>query len=172
MGPDGDQTPRLADGRVLDRLFAGSAEHVLLAEMGLADVTLVEYVSDLLGRFLHCDRIFAVRGPRGRRLERIVDMLAAAEDIDLPATRRREIHQHVGDFALFFTGLFPETAARRHAALGGVAGLTRQGKRAYLLAGEESADRPPGPLLRRLSDEFETCQQGLRLIRDELTPGM
>jgi hypothetical protein len=162
----------LADGHGLNRLFAGFTEQAFLAELGVTDVELIDYVSGLLARFVHRDQIFSVRSPRGLRLERIADMLAEAEQIDHRGERRRQIYKHVGDFALFWSGMFPEALARRFDDSGGVHCVTEQGKRSYFLAStytDTADERRLAPVLRRLSDDFEACQQGLRRVREVLT---
>ena len=88
-------------------------------------------------------------------------MVAEAESAP-DADRRRECHRHVGDFTLFWTGVYPE-------ALGKLQGsdspdhlinYQQQGKRSYYLASTLD-DGDEAPVLRRLSHEFELCAFGL-----------
>ena len=98
--------PLLAGEDVLRRLFAGAAEQTFEAELGIADPPLVEYLVELLLRFLRQETIYRVRDDAGHRLTQVVDMVAEAEH--RAARRRREIYRHVGDFTLFFSGVYPE----------------------------------------------------------------
>ena len=61
---------------LLRRFFAGVTEHAFAIRMGVADPPLVDYVSELLVRFVHNDEIYGLRTPRGDRLLQLADMLA------------------------------------------------------------------------------------------------
>src|SRR5579872_3451414 len=94
----------------LYRFFSGLAEFTFQTRLGIADPPLVDYIAVLLTRFIHRDAIYKVRNPAGRPLEEVAEMLVEAEARIGDA--RREVHRHIGDFALFWTGLFPETLRR------------------------------------------------------------
>lgn len=154
----------------LRRLFAGLAEQTFLTELGVADVQMVDYLSELLTRFIHRDSIFAVSGPRGRRLEELALMMVEAEREGLSGDVRREIFRHIGDFALFWTGVYPEALSARSGAssVDRLLDYTEQGKRSYYLASTYSdtkAHAEEAPVLRKLSHEFELCVVGLRKVR-------
>jgi hypothetical protein len=59
---------------LLRRFFAGVTEHAFAIRMGVADPPLVDYVSELLVRFVHNDAIYGLRTPRGDRLMQVADM--------------------------------------------------------------------------------------------------
>lgn len=155
----------------LRRLFAGLVEHAFYADLGLCDPQVAAYVSDLLTDFVHVDRIFAMHDERGRPIEDVAAMITDARiEPDCPAHERdRLVHKHIGDFTLFWTGVYPEglrflRSPRRRDHL---VDYLRQGKRSYAIASDLSADgaRPPGPVLRRLSEHFELCVHGLGIVR-------
>jgi hypothetical protein len=81
--------------------------------------------------------------------------------------QKKEQHRHVGDFALFWTGVFPEALGASVDKTGSLpmADMQRQGKHAYLLASTLSGD-DDAPVLRRLSAEFELCAFGLSRVRE------
>jgi hypothetical protein len=150
----------------LYRLFRGLTEHTFGAELGIADPRLVGYVSDLLTRFVPSEGVWKIRDKEGRRLFEISAMLAeAAATTD--DQRRRECLRHVGDSALFWTGVFPEaiSALRGHSSADQLVDYQQHGKRSYLLA--STYDDAQAPLLRRLSAEFELCAYGLSRVRRE-----
>lgn len=153
----------------LDRFFAGLAEYTFQTRLGVADPPLIEYISSLLTRFVHCDAIYRIRNHAGRRLEEVAEMLLEAQD--RVGDSKREIHRHIGDFTLFWTGLFPEALRRQQkkACLDGFLDYCAQGKRAYLIAStlrtEENAEE--SQVLARLSYEFEMCAYGLNELRRE-----
>lgn len=155
----------------LRRLFAGLAEHAFFSHFGVADPPLIDYLSTLLSRFVHADAVYRLRGQSGRPLTELAEMVIEAEH--LPGGRtRREYYRHIGDFALFWTGVFPEALNRtrtRH-RVDHLVDYTVQGKRGYLLTSrldEENHRDAEAGLFRRLSDQFEVCAVGLRKVRDE-----
>jgi hypothetical protein len=156
-------TSPLAHDHPLHRLFRGLTEHTFLAELGIGDPRLVGYVSDLLVRFVPSEGVWRVRDRDGRVLTEVVAMLAEADASD-DEGRRRECYRHVGDFTLFWTGVFPEALGPGEAPARLVE-YQRQGKRSYLMA--STYDGEEAPVLRRLSAEFELCAFGLSRVRRE-----
>jgi hypothetical protein len=84
---------------------------------------------------------------------------------------RREVHRHIGDFTLFWSGMYPESLRRAKSNQSPDAFLDycRHGKRAYRIAAEIEGgeNRPSSQLLNSLSEQFELCAYGLREIRRE-----
>lgn len=150
-------------------LFRALTEHTFQVEFGFADPPLVDYLSTLLERFVRVDAIFRARDLLGRRLEEVADMLLLAEERE--HNLRRELHRHIGDFTLFWTGVYPEALKRlRHPERkDALIDYQEQGKRSYWIA-STFEDRPyeqEAPVLRRLSDQFELCSIGLNRVRGE-----
>lgn len=164
-------TSNIPSSHPLRRWFQGIVEQALYAEVGICQPLLAEYLTDLLTGFLHVDQIYLFRNAQGKRLYEIGEMLArAAESGQLDLDRqRRQVHLHVGDYALFWSGLYPENLRKRHGrnSCGSVSSYVDQGKRAYWIASELSRekDQPPPALLRRLSEDFESCVYGLAVVR-------
>jgi hypothetical protein len=154
-----------------ERFFAGLAEYVFETRLGMADPPLVDYVSGLLGRFIHFDEIYRLRTSVGRRLEEVGEMMLEAEARSGDA--RREAHRHIGDFTLFWTGLYPEILETRQnkSRFDRYLDYREQGKIAYSIAAEiPPADEKAvaGEVLERLASEFEVCVEGLHELRREL----
>jgi hypothetical protein len=158
-------------GMPLRDFFAGIAEYTFQTRVGIADPPLIDYISDLLTRFIRADALYNVRDLGGHRLGEVGLMLAEAEARIGEA--RRDVHRHIGDFALFWTGVYPE--ALGHAARGKPAKHDRfvdyctHGKRAYYIASKIPAEANDvhNELLGRLSEEFELCAYGLTEARKE-----
>lgn len=152
------------------RLFAGMVEHAFCAEVGMCNPTLTNYMADLLVNFTHIDTLNIVRNAQGKKLEQMASMLAIAMD-DRPATsieRDRKVYQHLGDFTLFWAGVFPEhlkRAVRNQADV--LYDYVTQGKRSYAIVAKlgRECDEPPPSLFRHLSEDFEFCLYGLNLVR-------
>jgi hypothetical protein len=124
----------------------------------LRDRDLIRYVADLLVEFIHVDNLFRLRDQQGRRLEHLVDMLLDLRD-QAPADER-EARKHIGDYALFIVGLYPESLTRRRRAVSPEYYIA-QGKEAYLIVAEMDRTKPTEMLFRKLSDQFEYCVTAL-----------
>ncbi len=161
--------PVLSSADQLKRLFAALTEQTFQVKYGVADPPLIDYLSDMLVRFVQIDAIFRVRDVVGRRLEEVADMLLEAEQRE--SIPKREIHRHIGDFTLFWTGAYPEALKRLRALdrKDALIDYRQQGKRSYFIA--STFDDEPylneAPVLRRLSEEFELCSAGLMQVRME-----
>ncbi|QDT00311.1 hypothetical protein [Adhaeretor mobilis] len=167
--PSGDSDDEFFKRRsdLLRRFFAGATEYVFATRLGVPDPPLIDYLTALLVRFVASDSIYSLRSPQGKRLCQVADMLAEANARQ--GTARRIAHRHIGDFTLFWSGVFPEIAEsnRRTGTKDSLLDYQRQGKRNYYLAStlpaaEESA---PDDVLTRLSDSFELCVYGLGEVR-------
>jgi len=160
------------EGHPLRRLFSGLTEHAFFAHLGVADPRLTDYLSLLLTRFIHFDSIYRLRSAAGRPLTELVDMVLEAEQLPAGGRTQREYYRHIGDFALFWTGVYPEALDqhRRQASKDALVSYTYQGKRGYLITSRleeaEHHDEQAG-LFRRLSEQFELCAIGLRKVREE-----
>ncbi len=151
---------------LLRRFFAGAAENAFAVRLGVVDPPLVDYVAELLVRFVKSDAIYGVRNPRGERLVQVTDMLAEAQARQ--GVARREMHRHIGDFTLFWTGVYPEIADRmRQGRKDSLLDYCDQGKRNYFIASTLPAadESAPDAVLKRLSDNFELCVYGLGEVR-------
>ena len=150
-------------------LFAAITEQTFQVDLGIADTRLTDYLTDLLLRFIRFDNIFRFRGTIGRRLEDVAEMMLEAEQRQ--GKPRREIYRHIGDFTLFWTGVYPEALSRLQApdSRDHLLDYLEQGKRSYYIAStfEEEPYHEEAPILRRLSQEFELCSVGLRQVRKE-----
>lgn len=153
----------------LQRFFSGLSEQVFEAELGVADPPLIDYISGLLLRFLRMDGLHRLRTLNGRPLSEVTDMMVEADARIGDA--RREAHRHIGDVALFWTGLYPESLRERQSPdrKDHFIDYCEQGKRAYYIASRINTEREEtsAELLERLSRNFDLCAYGLREIRRE-----
>lgn len=153
----------------LRRMFCAYIEHIFQVELGIADPPLTDYLTDMLLRFVHTDLIYRVRNPRGQRLDQVAGMLQEAQERQ--AQPQREVYRHIGDFTLFWSGLYPEALPRLQSPLSpdSLLNYREEGKRSYYLASMYQGDpfREEAHVLRRLSEEFDLCSVGLRQVRKE-----
>ena len=134
----------------LRRMFAGMTEHAFFTIAGVADTALIDYVAELLVRFVDAEELMPM-----------IDVVDVASDCFAERSTLCERHQQIGDTTLFWSGLYPEARGQRR----GNAYWTLLGRESYWMA-SELAERD-SQILRRLSDEFELCVHGLRAVRKE-----
>ncbi len=157
---------------VMGRMFAGLSEYVFCSNLGVVDPELVDYITTLLVRFTRLEGVQRIRKVDGTPATEIFSMFQEAERRIGEA--RREVHRHIGDYTLFWSGVYPEALRSR-----GVSpkdqfiNYCAQGKRAYKIASKiacmpETDDRSaPNSVLDRISEQFEMCAYGLREVRRE-----
>lgn len=146
--------------RLFRTLTATSFEQV-----GLPDPDLMDYVSGVLLDFVHIDNMYRVRDAKGRRLEYLFDMQLASQQGD--AAHARETQKHLGDYALFIVGMFPESLSRRRRSVS-PSYYVAQGKQAYTTVSHIDGPRPSAALFRKLAAHFETCVQALNVEKEFL----
>src|SRR5262249_14796456 len=117
------------------------------------------------------DASYGLGNAQGRGREGVPDMMLEAQALPPAARPRREVHRHIGDFTLFWTGVYPEALNRLRSVMrkDHFIDYCEQGKRSYYIAStfEEEPYREEAPVLRRLSDDFEICAYGLNQVRRE-----
>lgn len=155
---------------LLRRFFAGLTEQTFEGRLGVADPLLLDYLVELLCRFAQAERMFRIRTVRGQQLFEAADMLWEAQQRIGDA--RREIYRHIGDFTLFWTGVYPETLSSHSTnqrAKDRLLDYTAQGKRSYYLASTLGTEQnaTESEVLARLSTQFEMCAYGLGEVRRE-----
>jgi hypothetical protein len=160
-----ESVPRVA----MRDFFTGLTEQTFESRFGIADPPLVDYLAELLARFVSSDSIFHFRTVAGQKLDQVADMVVEAEA--RVGSARRELHRHIGDFTLFWTGVYPEALPYLQAPdrKDYFVSYCDEGKRAYRLASAlpSAPDDAVGPVLERLSHEYQICVQGLSIVRKE-----
>src|SRR4029450_11142015 len=130
-----DRRPMMATGAPppppgLARFFERVVRQAL-GDLRLGGPTEGAYLAALLTRSPRADELYAIRDAAGRPLDSVAGLLIEAERAwdfqapDFDPFRERRVRQHVGDYALFMTGLFREHVERR----GGAAYYIREGGR-------------------------------------------
>lgn len=151
----------------LRRYFSALTEHTFQYELGVADPSLTDYLSDVLMRFVRFDSIYKIRNAVGKQIRDVAEMMAEAEQ--RVARPKREVHRHIGDFTLFWSGVYPEALKKLQAAdkKDHLIDYCEAGKRSYLIAStfDEDPHCRESRVLRRLSEQFELCSYGLNRVR-------
>jgi len=165
---------RLSEDHPIRELFFTVVHRAFRSQVGVSDPDLTRYLSDVLVDFTHRDAIYRIRDARGKPIEEVAEMMVEG-DVSLNATsfdREREVHKHIGDFTLFWTGVYPEMLRFFRAAhrCDHLIDFVQQGRASYRIASTFDYGRyaHEAPVLRRLAEQFETCMHGLHLVRGEL----
>src|SRR5437868_14548251 len=83
--------------------------------VGLRDPELCGYVASMLCEFCDAEQLFRLRNAQGQPLSDVGEMLLESDPVYGPAPsfdRERQVRKHIGDYTLFFTGMFPECINR------------------------------------------------------------
>lgn len=154
---------------LFQQIVADAFHHTI----GLKRPAVSVYLGDLLADFAHTDAIYLTRDLQGSQLRSVVEMLIQAnspENADC-SDRERRVHKHIGDFTLFWAGIYPD-ALRRLREQGRADHLidyARQGKQSYHIVSTYRQGRyaEDAELFQTLSENYELCLYGMGLARRE-----
>jgi len=85
------------------------------ATVGMRDPAVTGYVANILTEFCEGENLYKIRDAEGRPLHDVGEMLLESDPVygDAPSfDRERQVRKHIGDFTLFFAGMFPESLNR------------------------------------------------------------
>lgn len=166
----------IPDSHPLQKLFMDLVSHHYMSSMGLYNPQMSEYVANMLTEFCEVDQLYKIRDAAGRPLDDVGEMLLESNPIygDAPSfDRERQVRKHIGDYTLFFTGMFPESINHlrlRRRRLENFLDLMKAGKESYYVVSrfDQFEYAKVAPLFAQLSDHFEQCVYGLNLVKSEL----
>jgi hypothetical protein len=157
----------------LRQLFHQVVSDCYDARLGLRDPEISSYVADLLTEFCRSDNIYRIRDAAGNPLRELGQMLLASDPVLGTAEsfgQERERRKHIGDFTLFFTGMYPESTQSWQRQTDNFLTMVQAGKESYYVVSQfdlfEYAYE--APFFARLSSSFEACIYGLNMVRTEL----
>jgi hypothetical protein len=164
----------MLEGHPLRRLFTELVSNTFDHELHQHDSEVSGYLADLLVEFTCLDRLYKIRDAAGRRLEDVGEMLIESNPLLAAPSfdREREVRKHIGDYTLFFTGLFPEylKRPRRSLRLDYFVDYMKAGKESYQVVSkfDQFEYRHAARLFRKLAENFELCVFGLNSVRNHL----
>src|SRR5229473_2999540 len=175
-GKDSRDENMIPESHPLQHLFEDLVGRHYAEEIGLRDPQLIAYVSHLLSEFCEADQLFKVHNAADRPLADVGDMLLESDPVYGPGPsfdRERQVRKHIGDFTLFFTGMFPESVnhirLRRH-RMENFIDWMKAGKESYYIVSkfEHFEYAKVAPLFATLSQHFEQCVYGLNQVKNDL----
>ena len=169
-----EKSNRLDTDPTLRRLFGALIERAFIQTLGVYEAHVADYLADVMADFAHMSQVYKIKDLSGKPLHEVAEMLLHA-DVRLAATsfnREREVHKHIGDFTLFWAGVYPESLPRLQAQTrrDHLLDYVQQGKNSYAIAASHDYGeyRREAPTLKKISDEFELCLYGLHSVRKQM----
>ncbi|PYV56167.1 MAG: hypothetical protein DMG90_03320 [Acidobacteria bacterium] len=166
----------LSESHPLQQLFIELVGRHYAEEIGIRDPQVVNYVAQLLTEFCDAEQLFKIRSEAGRPLSDVGEMLVESNPVFGPAPsfdRERQVRKHIGDYTLFFTGMFPESinAFRlRRNRVENFVDWMKAGKESYYIVSkfEFFEYAKVAPLFAVLASNFEQCVYGLNMVKNDL----
>jgi hypothetical protein len=149
--------------------FYVAVRHALVAR-GVTDRRMADYCAALLREFGRGDRAHRIAPVDDHRHEYLVDILSDASSAQ--GDRQFRVLVHLGNYALWFAGVFPERIAARRGRTGGpdLAYYDTLGGRGFAEASDHwMADRVGlGDVLRVAADRFGALRGALNAVSADL----
>jgi hypothetical protein len=166
----------IPESHSLQQLFQDLVGQHYAHEIGIRDPQVVAYVSHLLAEFCEADQLFKIKDAFNRQLSDVGEMMLETDPVYGPAPsfdRERQVRKHIGDFTLFFAGMFPESINHlrlRRQRLENFIDWVKAGKESYYIVSkfEHFEYAKVAPLFASLSQNFEGCVYGLNMVKNDL----
>lgn len=166
----------IEESHPLQQLFRELVGRHYAEEIGIRDPQIVAYVSHLLAEFCDVDQLYKIRDASKRPLADVGEMLLQSDPVYGPAPsfdRERQVRKHIGDYTLFFAGMFPESINHfllRRQRLENFIDWVKAGKESYYIVSkfEHFEYAKVAPLFASLSKNFEGCVYGLNMVKNDL----
>ncbi len=164
------------ESQPLQELFVELVGKHYAEEIGIRDQQVIDYVAHLLSEFCDVEQLHKIRSSAGKPLNDVGEMLLESDPVYGPAPsfdRERQVRKHIGDYTLFFAGMFPESINHyrlRRQRLESFVEWMKAGKESYYIVSkfEYFEYAKVAPLFAQLSNKFEECVFGLNRVKDEL----
>jgi len=166
----------IPESHSLQDLFQDLVGQHYAQEIGIRDPQIIAYVSHLLAEFCEAEQLFKVRDASDRPLADVGEMLIESDPVYGPAPsfdRERQVRKHIGDYTLFFAGMFPESINHfrlRRQRLENMIDWIKAGKESYYIVSkfEHFEYARVAPMFAQLSRSFEECVYGLNMVKNDL----
>jgi hypothetical protein len=164
----------IPDRHPLRQLFHEIVAGCYSTHCEINDPELTTYVGDLLTEFSAAESLYRIRDAEGKPVKAVKEMVVASDPVYGAASsfdEEREVRRHIGDYALFATGMYPESMQLwRHSGESSFLEMVKTGKESYYIVSQFDLFeyKNEAPLFARLSEEFERCMYGLTQVREEL----
>lgn len=141
-----------------------------LRDLGEGERAVADYVASVVVHFADHDRAWRIAVHDDERYDTLAAMLEDASEGD--PRRTFLVRQHLANYALWLSGLFPDHVTLRKWRRGGpdLSYYDEMGRQGFLLAAEHRMADSTGlrPLFSRAAGEFPLIRQALNRISDRL----
>src|SRR5438128_5027365 len=159
----------IPESHPLQQLFIELVGRHYAEEIGLRDPQIVNYVAHLMDEFCDAEQLFKIHNTFGKPLTDVGEMLVESNPVFGPAPsfdRERQVRKHIGDYTLFFAGMFPESINHlrlRRSRVENFIDWMKAGKESYYIVSkfEHFEYAKVALLFACLSRNFEGCVYGL-----------
>jgi hypothetical protein len=166
----------IPESHSLDKFFMEIVGAHYAREIGIRDPQIVNYVAHLLTEFCEVEQLFKIRDVAGQSLTDLGQLMMESNPVYGPAPsfdRERQVRKHIGDYTLFFTGMFPESINHvrlRKQRVENFIDWIKAGKESYYIVSKFDCFEYTNvaPLFATLSKHFEQCVYGLNQVKNEL----
>ncbi len=166
----------IPESHPLEKFFIDIVGRRYAEEIGLRDPQIVNYVAHLLTEFCEAEQLFKIRNAAGQPVTDVGEMLLESDPVFGPAAsfdHERQVRKHVGDYTLFFAGMFPESINHfrlRKQRVENFIDWIKAGKESYYIVSkfEHFEYTKVAPLFASLSSHFEQCVYGLNRVKNDL----
>jgi hypothetical protein len=146
-----------------------------LRELGESERAVADYVASVVVHFAEGQQAWRIAVHDDETYSTLSDLLADTTCSD--ARRSFLVRQHLGNYSLWLSGLFPDHVTLRKWKRGGpdLSYYDEMGRQGFLLAAEHGMAGTTGlkPLFARAADEFPLIRQALNRVSDRLLfPGV
>jgi hypothetical protein len=151
-------------------MFAYVMVRHALRRAGENDRAIADYVSSIVIHFGFSDRAYRISGSDDELYDAIVGI---CKDLDDPDTRRSFlVRTHLGNYALWLAGIFPDHIEQRHWRRGGpdMEYYDEMGRRGFQLAADHRLAEQHGltALYASAAERFVTLRTALNAVSDAL----
>jgi hypothetical protein len=144
--------------------------------VGVSSSEIQSYVATMLTEFCEAENLFKIKTSAGRPMHDVGEMLLESDPVYGPAPsfdRERQVRKHIGDYSLFFTGMFPESinwSRLRRSRMDNLVDFVKAGKESYYIVSkfEYFEYAKVAPLFRRMARDFELLVYGLNQVKNDL----
>jgi hypothetical protein len=166
----------IPESHPLEKFFVELVGRHYAEEIGIRDPQIVTYVASLLTEFCEVEQLLKIRTSDGRALDDLGELLMESNPVYGPAPsfdRERQVRKHIGDYALFFTGMFPESINHvrlRKQRIENFIDWMKAGKESYYIVSKFDCFEYTklAPMYASLSKHFEQCVYGLNCVKNDL----
>jgi len=166
----------ISESHPLRQFFSDLVTDHFENSLGMHDEDVNQYVAGMLADFCEAEELYKIRTAEGRPLADVGEMLLESNPIygDAPSfDRERQVRKHIGDYTLFFSGMFPESINHfrlRRQRVENFVDFIKAGKESYYIVSKFDVWEyaKAAPLFAKLSEKFEECVYGLNQVKNDL----